>query len=54
LSALDYHNLIFDRLDKELDERIKDLGEIEMDKLRIAKAHNKRVNKKSFQVGDLV
>jgi hypothetical protein len=51
---MDYHNLMFDRLDEVLDERIKALGEIERDKLRLTKAYNKRVEEKLFQVGDLV
>jgi hypothetical protein len=54
LSAVDYHNLILDRLDEVSDERMKALGEIERDKLRVAKAYNKRVKEKLFQVGDLV
>jgi hypothetical protein len=54
LSAVDYHNLMLDRLDEVWDERVKVLGEIERDKLRVARAYNKRVKKKSFQVGDLV
>jgi hypothetical protein len=33
-----------------LDERVKALGEIERDKLRLARAYNKRVKKKSLQV----
>jgi hypothetical protein len=37
-----------------LDERVKALGEIERDKLRVARAYNKMVKEKSFQVGDLV
>jgi hypothetical protein len=45
---------MLDRLDEALDERIKALGEIERDKLRVAKAYNKKVKKKSFQVGDLI
>jgi hypothetical protein len=53
-SAIDYHNLMLDRLDEVSDERVKALGEIERDKLRVAKAYNKRVKEKSFQVGDLV
>jgi hypothetical protein len=52
--AVDYHNLMFDRLDEASDERIKALGEIEKHKLRIARVYNKRVNEKLFQVGDLV
>jgi hypothetical protein len=45
---------MLDRLDEVSDERIKTLGEIERDKLRVARAYNKRVKEKSFQVGDLV
>jgi hypothetical protein len=54
LSAVDYHNLMLGRLDEASDERIKALEEIERDKLGVAIAYNKRVKKKSFQVGDLV
>jgi hypothetical protein len=54
LSALDYHNLILNRLDEVLDERVKALGEIKRDKLRVARAYNKRVKEKLFQVRDLV
>jgi transposase InsO family protein len=35
LSVVDYHNLMLDRLDEVSDERIKALGEIERDKLRV-------------------
>jgi hypothetical protein len=45
---------MLDRLDEVSDERVKALGEIERDKLRVAKAYNKRVKEKSFQVGDLI
>jgi hypothetical protein len=54
LSVVDYHNLMFDRLDEVSDERMRALGEIKRDKLRVARAHNKRVKEKSFWVGDLV
>jgi hypothetical protein len=54
LSAVDYHNLMLDRLDEVSDEIMKALGEIERDKLRVARAYNKRVKEKLFQVGDLV
>jgi hypothetical protein len=43
LLAVDYHNLMLDRLDETSDERVKALGEIERDKLSITKAYNKRV-----------
>jgi hypothetical protein len=45
---------MLDRLDEVSDERVKALGEIERDKLRVARAYNKRVKEKSFQVGDHV
>jgi hypothetical protein len=51
LSAVDYHNLMLDRLDEVSDERVKALGEIERDKLRVARSYNKKVKEKSFQVG---
>jgi hypothetical protein len=54
LSAIDYHNLILDRLDEVSDKRVKTLGEIERDKLRVAWAYNKRVKEKSFQISDLI
>jgi hypothetical protein len=45
---------MLDRLDEMSNERVKALGEIEKDTLRVAKAYNKRVKEKSFQVRDLV
>jgi hypothetical protein len=45
---------MLDRFDEVSDERVKALGEIERDKLGVAKAYNKRVKEKLFQVGDLV
>jgi hypothetical protein len=44
---------MLERLDEVSDEREKALGEIKRDKLRIARAYNKKVKEKSFQVGDL-
>jgi hypothetical protein len=52
--AVDYYNLMLDRLDEALDERMKALGEIERGKLRVARAYNKGVNEKLFQVRDLI
>jgi hypothetical protein len=54
LSAVNYYNLMLDRLDEVSDERVKVLGEIERDKLRVARAYNKKVKKKLFQVGDII
>jgi hypothetical protein len=49
LSAVNYHNLMLDRLEEVSDEKVKALGEIERDKLRIARAYNKRVKKNYFK-----
>ena len=54
LSAVDYYNSIMDNIDEVTDKRMKALKEIEKDKLRVARAYNKKVTDKSFQVGDLV
>ena len=43
-----------DNLDEVIDKRLKALEEIEKEKKRVAKAYNKRVKAKLFQVGDLV
>jgi hypothetical protein len=45
---------MLDRLDEASGERIKALGEIEKDKLRVARAYNKKVKEESFQVEDLI
>jgi hypothetical protein len=54
LSAVDYHNLMMDNIDEISDKRLQALKEIEKDKLRVARAYNKKVRTKSFQVGELV
>jgi hypothetical protein len=54
LLAVDYHNLMLDRLDEVPDERVKALGEIDRDKLRVVKDYNKRVKEILFQLKDLV
>jgi hypothetical protein len=53
LSAKEYTKLMVDKVDKAPESRLKTLEEIE-EKVKIAKAYNKRVVEKSFQVGDLV
>jgi hypothetical protein len=45
--TINYHNLMLDRLDEVLHERVKALGKIERDKLRVDKDYNKRVKEKS-------
>ena len=54
LSVVDYYNSMMDNIDEVTDKRMKALKEIEKDKLRVARAYNKKVKDKSFQVGDLV
>jgi hypothetical protein len=54
LSVGDYHNLMMDNIDEVTDKRMVYLREIVRDKVVVAKAYNKRVKAKSFQVGDLV
>jgi hypothetical protein len=44
---------MLDRLDEVLDEMVKALGEIERDKLRVARAHNKKVKKNHFKSENL-
>jgi hypothetical protein len=54
LSSKEYHELMMDKIDDVLKSRFKALEEIEKEKIKIAKAYNKRVMENSFQVGDLV
>ena len=48
LSAVDYYDLMMDNIDEVSDRRMQALKEIEKDKLRIARAYNKKVKAKSF------
>jgi hypothetical protein len=54
LSAIMYHDLMMDNINEVTDMRLKALKEIEKGKARVAKAYNKKVKSKSFQVGELV
>jgi hypothetical protein len=54
LSVGDYYNSMMDNVDEVTDKRMIALGEIEKDKIMVAKAYNKKVKAKLFQVGDLV
>ncbi len=54
LSVEEYQTLMGDNLDDVTDKRLYALGDIEKEKKRVAKAYNKRVIAKLFQVGDLV
>jgi hypothetical protein len=49
-----YHALMMNNIDEVTDKRLEVLEAIEKDKRRVARAYNKRVRAKSFQVGDLV
>ena len=54
LSAIDFYNLMMDNIDEVADKCLAALNAIERDKLRVARAYNKKVKLKNFQVGDLV
>jgi hypothetical protein len=54
LSGEEYGELMMDRLDEVTEGRLEALKEIEKEKLQVARAYNRRVKEKSFQVGDLV
>jgi hypothetical protein len=54
LSAQDYVESMFNRIDEVPESRFRALHEIEKEKLRVAKAYNKKVREKIFQVGELV
>ena len=45
---------MMDNIDEVSDKQLQALKEIEKDNLRVARAYNKRVRAKSFQVGELV
>ena len=48
LSVVDYHDLMIDNIDEVSDKQLQALREIEKDKLRVARAYNKKVRAKSF------
>jgi hypothetical protein len=54
LSAKEYHELMMGKIDDVHKSRSKALEEIEKEKIKIAKAYNKCVVEKSFQVRDIV
>jgi hypothetical protein len=54
LDTIVYHNLMMDNINEITDKRMRALKEIEKDKARVARAYNKKVRPKLFQVGELV
>ena len=54
LTIGEYHDLMMHNIDEVTDSRLMALKEIERDKLAIAKAYNKKVKAKSFQIRELV
>jgi hypothetical protein len=54
LSAGEYKSAMLDEVDFVDNGQLKALEEIEKEKLKVARAYNKKVQAKSFQVGDLV
>jgi hypothetical protein len=43
-----YYNSMMDNIDEVTDKRMTTLGEIEKDKIMVAKSYNKKVKAKSF------
>jgi hypothetical protein len=54
LTAEDYYNLMLDNIGEGTDKRLMALVEIKKYNIMVAKAYNKKVKARSFQVGDLV
>jgi hypothetical protein len=54
LLAKEYTNLMMDRLDEAEESRFEAMTKIEKEKLQTAKAYNKKVSEKLFQIRDLV
>ena len=54
LSAEDYQGGMMDSLDEVTELRPRAMQEIEKNKLRVARAYNKKLVPKSFAIGDLV
>jgi hypothetical protein len=54
LTTGDYYNSVMDNIDEVTDKRVTTLGEIEKDKIMVARTYNKNAKAKSFQVGDMV
>jgi hypothetical protein len=48
LTTDDYYNSMIDNIDEVTDKRVIALGEIEKDKIMVAKPYNKKVKAKSF------
>jgi hypothetical protein len=48
LTVGDYYNLMMDNIDEVTNKRVTALGEIEKEKIMVAKAYNKKVKAKSF------
>jgi hypothetical protein len=54
LVAKEYADLMMDRVDEVHEDRLQALKEIEKEKIRMARAYNKKVKGKSFQIGGIV
>ena len=47
-SSVDFYNLMMDNIDEVADKRLSAFNAIERDKLRVARAYNKKVKLKNF------
>jgi hypothetical protein len=48
ITISDYYNSMMDNIDEVTDQRVTALGEIEKDKILVAKVYNEKVKAKSF------
>jgi hypothetical protein len=48
ITICDYYNSMMDNIDEVTDKRVVALGEIERDKIMVAKSYNKKVKTKLF------
>jgi hypothetical protein len=54
LSIEEYYEAMMDKLDEIPENWLRALREIVKEKIRVARAYNRMVWEKSFQIGDLV
>jgi hypothetical protein len=54
LAIDDYHDLMMDNIDEVINKILMALTEMEKENIMVVKAYKKKVNAKSFEVGDLV
>jgi hypothetical protein len=54
LEGDDYYNMMFDKMDDAIENHLDALRRIEVEELKVAKAYNRKVREKLFQIDELV